>query len=202
MAKVTTAYHRLHCAITARQMSEAHEVFSDIMQQKVAERLHIERIDVLAEALQVRPAGAPGAGSIAGGVPDDYFKQHASMNVAGTRPCYPCPGMSTDDFNRWKDARGKTCYTGPDGTVKVDIEITEIPDARRKMAPNFAPDKNVLGFVAVRPDGSSPMAVYQTPNIRTKRPALFPSIAAAKAALSAPRDKEYPRISYDLKFFN
>lgn len=111
--------------------------------------------------------------------------------------CLPMTGMSWYDHQRYYlTPTGTTVATVPGGCVRVDRQVSEIPDAHRLIAPNFAPTDMVLGFIGQRDDHSSPMAPYHSANKLTARPALFPSIKLASEALSGPRGVLYPRLAY------
>lgn len=108
----------------------------------------------------------------------------------------PCSGMDTETFNRNQGNAGEMVYNGADGSVTVAIQESEIPIARHTVAPNFAPSDNVLGFTCTRPDGSCPQSPYIGPDGNTLRPALFPSVNAARAALTWPTGQLGSRVYY------
>lgn len=79
----------------------------------------------------------------------------------------------------WEDHEGRT--------VKVLHQRSEIALAHRAVTPNFAPTDTVIGFAGFggRSTVPGPLAPYWTPNVHRMRPALYPRISDAIAALKA-----------------
>lgn len=106
----------------------------------------------------------------------------------------PARGMSREAYELARlAAPGTVVWNDWHGKVAVDHQVSEIPIAHRAVAPNFAPADTVAGFVAYFPDGTSPMAPYWSANKVTTRPALYPSIGAARQALIAGTREEPSR---------
>jgi hypothetical protein len=109
----------------------------------------------------------------------------------------PVPGMSATDFAKYQGTPGGTLVSNTDaGTVAIYRALSEIPNTRRLVAPNFGPTVMYLGFDATRADGSKVLRDYYSPNGRFDRPAMFASIVDAVEALSWPPAQKGARLWY------
>lgn len=110
----------------------------------------------------------------------------------------PVPGMTPEDFAKYQGTPGDTIVSNTDaGTIIVARAVSEIPNARRVVAPNFGPSVIYLGFEAHHATGGTFVKRdYFGPNGQYIRPALFPSVEAAREALSWPLDRLGDRLWY------